>query len=204
MSARRPSPVLGENESPRKPRRQQLVHSDGRGSTLPLSAARTGELDIPVALEDSIRRYDLPDDPSKYWTPFCREFRSNADMDLQCRKYDRHVANVLLGNEAEDHSGQIGMLSNPFTCAAGLLDMAAVIRVAGRPFAVLHSGRVRPTAPGWEDRMHKRLEGCLGNLGAGVVVRPVPVAPGVGSRPVACSAGSRQAGSVALLYPKLA
>lgn len=121
----------------------------------------TGLEAIPVALEDRVDRYDLFSERTKYWARFCTELRGPCGCDEACREWDKKVALILLGDRPEDYPGQHDELSRPFECHAHMLDVAQPILLAGRPFAVLHGGQIRPTDAGWQERMQRRLSAIL-------------------------------------------
>jgi len=121
----------------------------------------TAELGVPIALQDCTKRYDLPGEQQQRWKPFCKKLRSEYGLDKHCLEWDRLVADILLKRRNEIHSALPQILQKPFTCVAGMLDMAELIYVAERPFAVMHGGQIRPCEAGWEEKMHQRITRLL-------------------------------------------
>ena len=114
---------------------------------------------LAIALQEKNgTRHDLWGERSRYWCEFCRRLRLDLKRDGTCTDWDSKVARVLLGQQAEDYSGQKQEFEGVFRCHAGLLDFAEVIRVGGRPLAVLHGGQLHPSEdPSWEQSVRDRL-----------------------------------------------
>jgi len=122
----------------------------------------TVALHMPVALEDRTKRYDLFGNPKEHFCEFCCTIRSDEfGLEKECWEWDKKVARILLGDQQEEYPGQLMEFRRPFKCHAKMIDLAEVIHVAGRRFAVLHGGQVRPTDTDWQSKMRKRLQELL-------------------------------------------
>lgn len=121
----------------------------------------TTVLRVPVSLEDRGQRYDLFGEPYHYFCEFCRCLRQDYGLEDKCLRCDKHVAKVLLGEEQEAYPGERKEFAGPFHCHCGMIEMAEVIRLGGRPFAVLHGGQLRPAEPGWQKKMEASLSTLL-------------------------------------------
>ncbi|MBC8872484.1 MAG: PocR ligand-binding domain-containing protein [Planctomycetes bacterium] len=112
---------------------------------------------MAVALEDRTRRYDLFGNPQDYWCKFCRAFRRKYGFEDECHKWDEYVAKVLLG-DLPGKPGERESFRKPFPCHAGMIDFAELIRLGGKPFAVLHGGQIVPGTVTWWKDVDARLE----------------------------------------------
>jgi len=131
---------------------------------------------IPVALYDRKKRYDLFGEPGKFWSDFCRSFRKEYGMESTCIAWDKKVSSILLGDMPEEYAAQKQGLTGLFECHAHMVDMAATIYLADVPFAVLHGGQISPWQHGWERRMEGRLSeiGVDHRVAAGLVALAKP------------------------------
>ncbi len=123
----------------------------------------TSALGMPVALEDRTKkRYDLFGKPKEHFCKFCSTIRSDKfGLEQACFEWDKKVADVLLGDRPEEYPGQIEEFSKLFKCHMKMIDLAEVIYLGGRRFAVLHGGQIKPTAQKWRLEMENRLTELL-------------------------------------------
>jgi len=114
---------------------------------------------MPVAMQERGGvRHDLWGTPENYWCAFCTHFRRGLKKEELCVAWDRKVAQVLLGEQLEEYSGQEKDFEGVFRCHAGILEIAEVIRLGGRPFAVLHGGQLVPKSDAyWAQSLGDRL-----------------------------------------------
>jgi len=124
----------------------------------------TAALYMPVALGDRTNRYDLFGNPKDHFCEFCRTIRSEKfGLDDKCKEWDKKVADILLGEKPEEYPGQLKKFEKLFLCHAKMIDVAELIHLAGRRFAVLHGGQVKPTDSNWRKEMKNRLKELLPN-----------------------------------------
>jgi len=99
------------------------------------------------------------EETGKEMHPFCSMWRKKCGMTNMCTRFDRFIAEVLLGSSnGEQNNNLQGVAIRRinegtwtenrdaviFRCYTGMSDMAYQIRVAGRPFAVLLAGQIPP------------------------------------------------------------
>lgn len=121
----------------------------------------TAALKMSTAMEDrSGKRYNTFGDPAQHYCDFCKRFRLELGLDEKCKDWDAKVAKELLDESGKYADAKL-KYREPFVCHAGMWDIAEVIHLEGRPFAVLHGGQIRPDYPGWQEYMRSRLEVLL-------------------------------------------